>query len=264
MPSEQKAIIYTSQQQSLYVGKLERHLKRTNVASTLFVSLEDDLELLDAQGESVARSKSFLVPSGVDLSLDTHNAKVAMFFLDEFGRQFNNLKPEMSGAICLDQSSPIYCGSKMEAEIIEHASFIGRQRPTETEVAELLTLWLEKKVPQSPHHIFDERVAMAAALIKDHSHLNMSVAEIADKVNLSVPRLIQLFKQITGTPIRRFRLWNRIFATAEKLSKGFSLTEAAIASGFSDYAHFSRTYRELSGGNPSQAKDNTEIRVMAS
>lgn len=263
MTSEQKAIIYTSQKQSLYVGKLERHLKRANVASTLFVSLEDELELLDTEGTSLARSKSFLVPSGLDLSLDTHNAKVAMFFLDEFGRQFTNLRQEMTGAICVDPSSTVYCGTKLEAEIIEHASFIGQHRPAETEVAELLQLWLDKQPLQSTNHIYDERVALAAALIKDHSHLNMSVAEIADKVNLSVPRLIQLFKQITGTPIRRFRLWHRIFATAEKLSKGVSLTEAAIASGFSDYAHFSRTYRELSGGNPSQAKDNTEIRIMA-
>jgi AraC-like DNA-binding protein len=264
MQFEQKAIIYTSQKQSVYVGKLERHLKRANVASTLFVSLEDELELLDAQGESIARSKSFLVPSGVDLSLDTHHANVAMFFLDEFGQQFNKLKPEMSGAICQDQTSPIYCGSKLEAEIIEHASFIARHRPSESDVSELLNHWLNKQVLHCGKPIYDERVAMAAALIKDHSHLNMSVAEIADKVNLSVPRLIQLFKQVTGTPIRRFRLWHRIFATAEKLSKGISLTEAAIASGFSDYAHFSRTYRELSGGNPSQAKDNTEIRIMAS
>ncbi len=262
MHLEQKAIIYTSQKQSLYVGKLESHLKRANVASTLFVSLEDDLELLDAQGEAIARSKSFLVPSGIDLSLNTRRAQVAMFFLDEFGQQFSKLQPEMSGAIYQDGSPAIYCGSKMQDEIIEQASFISKHRPSETEVSELLNQWLNKSTPNSATHIYDERVALAAALIKDHSHLNMSVAEIADKVNLSVPRLIQLFKQVTGTPIRRFRLWHRIFATAEKLSKGVSLTEAAIASGFSDYAHFSRTYRELSGGNPSQAKDNTEIRIM--
>ena len=92
----------------------------------------------------------------------------------------------------------------------------------------------------------------------------MSVAEIAAKVSLSIPRLIQLFKQVTGTPIRRFRLWQRIFVTAEKLSTGLSLTDAAMEAGFSDYAHFSRTYRELSGGNPSDARNNTEIRVLAS
>ena len=264
MQFEQKAIIYTSQKQSLYVGKLERYLKRANVASTLFVSLEDDLELLNTQGEAIARSKSFLVPSGVELSLDTHQSKVAMFFLDEFGQQFSKLIPDMSGSICQDQTPPIYCGSKLDAEIIEHATYISRHRPSESAVSELLNHWLNKQSLHAVNHIYDERVALAAMLIKDHSHLNMSVAEIADKVNLSVPRLIQLFKQITGTPIRRFRLWHRIFATAEKLAKGISLTEAAIASGFSDYAHFSRTYRELSGGNPSQAKDNTEIRVMAS
>ncbi|MFT6910283.1 MAG: transcriptional regulator GlxA family with amidase domain, partial [Oleiphilaceae bacterium] len=44
---------------------------------------------------------------------------------------------------------------------------------------------------------------------------------------------------------------------------GMTLTDAAIEAGFSDYAHFSRTYRELSGGNPSDARDNTEIRILA-
>jgi len=262
MHFEQKAIMYKTPESSLYLGKLERCFKRANITPTLFVSLEDDVELLDSQGQPIAKSKSFLIPSGINVSIDTHNNNLAMFFLDDFGKKFLNLKPKMSQSVSNNNSPPIYFDSNMESEIIEHAQYIANTRPVDNEISELLTLCLNTK--QATTHIQDERVAFAVALIKDHCHTNMSVAEIADKVNLSVPRLIQLFKQATGSPIRRFRLWHRIFATAEKAAAGTPLTEAAIACGFSDYAHFSRTYRELSGGNPSAARNNTAIRMLAS
>ena len=82
-------------------------------------------------------------------------------------------------------------------------------------------------------------------------------------MGLSVPRLSQLFKQVIGMPIRRFRLWYRIFATAAKLSQGYSLTEAAVACGFADYPQLCRVFKELTGSRPTVARDNTEIRVLS-
>ena len=261
MSSPPKAIIYQSPAHSLYLGKLERHFKKTNITPTLLISLEDDLELLDKQGATLVKSKSFLIPSGSDIQIDTHNSKIAMCFLDDLGRNFDTLRPKMNKHIQQDKRN-VYFDYKMNDEILEHAVYIDSKRPSHTEVSDILNLWLNKNADKH-RHLYDERVAKAVSLIKDYPHLNMSVAEIADKVSLSIPRLIQLFKQVTGTPIRRFRLWQRVFVTAEKLSQGMSLTDAAIAAGFSDYAHFSRTYRELSGGNASAARDNTEIRVLA-
>lgn len=258
MCSKQKAIIYQSNAHSLYLGKLERHFKKSNITPTLIMSLEDELELLDSNGQPLAKSKSFLLPSGSDISIDTHQAKVAMCFLDDLGRNFDTLAPKMR-----HHHQGIYFDCLAGDEILEHAIYIETKRPDQAEVTDILNHWLNKN-EHKHRHLYDERVAKAVSLIKDFPHLNMSVAEIADNVNLSIPRLIQLFKQVTGTPIRRFRLWQRIFVTSEKLSQGMSLTEAAIAAGFSDYAHFARTYRELSGGNASAARDNTEIRVLAS
>jgi len=258
---KQKAIIYQSPAHSLYLGKLERQFKKNNITPTLLISLEDDLELLNSQGEPIARSKSFLIPSGSDIAIDTHDSKIAMCFLDDLGRNFDSLVPKMSQHTEQKKQS-VYFDCKMNDEILEHAIYIESKRPSHSEVSDILDIWLNKNADKH-RHLYDERVSKAVSLIKDHPHLNMSVAEIADKVSLSVPRLIQLFKQVTGTPIRRFRLWQRILVTAEKLSLGMSLTDAAISAGFSDYAHFARTYRELSGGNASEARDNTEIRILA-
>ena len=109
---------------------------------------------------------------------------------------------------------------------------------------------------------FTARVEKVIKLIKDNYAENTSVEHLARAVNLSVPRLTQLFKKVTGTPIRQFRLWQRVFIAAHKLNEGYSLTEAALHAGFSDYAQFSRVYKKLVGASPSAARNNIEIRVL--
>jgi len=92
---------------------------------------------------------------------------------------------------------------------------------------------------------------------------NLSVEDLASLVNLSVPRLVQLFKQQTGVPMRRFRLWHRLYVTAVKMGKGESLTQAAISAGFTDSSHFSHTFRDMLGMSPTAvfAQPN-ELKIM--
>ena len=261
--SERKAVIYTSQQRSLYVGRTERVLKRVNVASTLLISLEDDLVLLDSSDKTLHRSKSFLVPAGMDVSIATNHAKVAMCFLNDLGTDLSNLIPKMKESICFSKNDCLYSGLNIEQDIIQHEEFLcGTQTSSEDALGQLAS-WIEASNLKSDFIITDERIAKAIQYIKQHYNENISVEAIAEHVNLSVPRLTQLFKQVTGSPIRRFRQWHRIFTTAQKTSMGLSLTDAAIDSGFSDYAQFSRTYRQFAGGSPAAARNNTDIRVLA-
>ena len=121
MSTKQKAIIYQSPAHSLYLGRLERHFKKSNITPALLISLEGELELLDAEGKPIARSKSFLLPSGSEVSIDTHKAKVAMCFLDDLGRNFDSLSTHMKSAIHQDKQN-IYFDCKINKQLIEHAS----------------------------------------------------------------------------------------------------------------------------------------------
>jgi len=261
--AERKAVIYTSQQRSLYIGRTERILKRVNVASTLLVSLEDDLELLDRSQNKLHCSKSFLIPAGMDISIDTRHAKVAMCFLNDVGTDLSNLIPKMQKSICFSKKDCLYSGLNIEQDIIEHESFLGGSNSSCEEVLGQLSSWIETANKSPVFLVTDERIAKAIEYIKQHYSENISVEAVAQHVNLSVPRLAQLFKQVTGTPIRRFRQWHRIFIAAQRISTGLSLTDAAIDSGFSDYAQFSRIYRQFAGGSPAAARNNTDIRVLA-
>ncbi|MCB1167577.1 MAG: helix-turn-helix transcriptional regulator [Leptospiraceae bacterium] len=80
---------------------------------------------------------------------------------------------------------------------------------------------------------------------------SLQVADLASKVNLSADRLMRLFKEEMGIPIRRFILWRRILKAVHLLSDGLNLTEAAHEAGFADSAHLSRTFKKNFGIQPS-------------
>lgn len=260
--SERKAIIYTSLTRSMYVGRLERVLTRASAASTLLVSIEDELELIDPSHNQRFRSKSFLIPSGMKVSIDTHDSKVALCFLDDLGTDLARLVPQMKTTLKVDNNYRLYSDIYQEQEIISHADYVLAKRPSDEVVLAQFENWITAFSP-SVLPIIDERVQQAVLMIKSNCNKNLPVSDVAKCVGLSVPRLTQLFKQVTGVPIRRFRLWQRIISTGAKLAQGLSLTDAAIASGFSDYAQFSRVFREFNGASPSAAKNNTEIRILA-
>jgi len=261
-PQKQKALFYSSDKRSVYVGRLERLLTRVNVASTLLLSLDNEFGLLDKSNGQVHRSKSLLVPAGLNVAIDTHDANVAICFLDDLGTDLSKLIPRMDKSIIVNGRSRVYSDISYESELIKSADNVWTNRSSTEDVLEEIDSWVEF-FNTNNGSVPDPRVTEAVSMIKENCSENISVTDVAKRVNLSVPRLTQLFKEVTGTPIRRFRLWHRIYMTAQKTREGLSLTDAAIASGFSDYAQFSRVFRELSGGSPAAARNNTEIRALA-
>ena len=97
----------------------------------------------------------------------------------------------------------------------------------------------------------DPRILRVVELIKRDVSNNLSARYLAAQVDLSEPRLSQLFKDTLGVPIRRYRQWHRLFVTAVGVTRGLSLTTAALEAGFTDSAHFSRTFRSILGMTPS-------------
>jgi AraC-like DNA-binding protein len=68
---------------------------------------------------------------------------------------------------------------------------------------------------------------------------------------LSPSRLTHRFSAEVGLPFRRFVVWARIRRSALAVAEGANLTQAAIATGFSDSSHLSRVFRATFGVTPS-------------
>lgn len=88
----------------------------------------------------------------------------------------------------------------------------------------------------------------------------IKLEEISNPFQLSTDRFRHLFVENVGINLRRYLLWLRIRKIGKMLSKGYSLTDSAHFAGFSDSAHFSKTFKENFGINPSSLLLNPDIR----
>jgi len=97
----------------------------------------------------------------------------------------------------------------------------------------------------------DPRIEEVIGIIRSEPSRSHSVERLADAVHLSPSRLIHLFREQVGVPIRRFTVWSRIRQVIHLAVDGATLTEAAHGAGFSDAAHMSNTFRQMFGFAPS-------------
>lgn len=104
----------------------------------------------------------------------------------------------------------------------------------------------------------DGRVARTLRELEQHRELDMDA--LAARCGLSASRLRHLFVAEIGVPLSRYRWWLRLRCAARALGAGASLARAAHDAGFSDAAHFSRTFRRTFGFAPSLLLARADIR----
>ena len=250
-PGDAKATLYLSEKRTMFIGRLEPELSQSTAASTLMLSLDKFLEITPPNSSSPYRTRSLLIPAGSKVTINTHDSLMAVCYLDTMGRDLAILKSKMQNPIAAAGGVTYYADLADEKEILESAYHLYEFTSPAEFALKRLESWIGEPTEQC-ERVYDPRVERAVELIKSSILENTPVEQIASQLNLSVPRLSQIFKQVTGIPIRRFRLWHRIFITTVKMAWGMSLTEASVSSGFSDSAHFSRVFKEISGVKPSK------------
>ena len=81
---------------------------------------------------------------------------------------------------------------------------------------------------------------------------HVSVADLASACGLSESHFVRAFRQSTGLPPHQWVLARRIERSKELLSisPSQSLSEVAVACGFADQSHFTRTFSRMAGLTP--------------
>ncbi len=82
----------------------------------------------------------------------------------------------------------------------------------------------------------------------------VSLEALAAQVKLSPGRLMHVFTESIGIPLRPYLAWLKLQRAAGAIVSGMPLAEAAHAAGFSDSAHMSRTFRRMFGVKPSELR----------
>ena len=92
----------------------------------------------------------------------------------------------------------------------------------------------------------------AADILRDYSLSQISVAELAKKLKISVSNLKRLFAGYTGTGVHEYFNFFKISAAKELLARGESVTTTAEMTGFATQAYFSAAFKRVTGISPKE------------
>lgn len=101
----------------------------------------------------------------------------------------------------------------------------------------------------------DPRVRAVLRLLRTSPpDADLSLDALAAEVDLSPGRLMHLFTESVGIPIRPYVAWCRLARAAEGIARGRPLAEVAADAGYSDAGHLARSVRRAFGVTPSMLR----------
>lgn len=122
--------------------------------------------------------------------------------------------------------------------------------PTNATVAETVALIVGDGAPSSAPDVRDALMAQLIDSLPLSLPDRLTSTRLAKQVGLSKSRFLHRFRDHTGLPLRPFLRWRRLLSAMTQVMAGHSLTDAAMAAGFADAAHFTRTFRRHFGIAP--------------
>ena len=186
-----------------------------------------------------------VIPPNLPHGFDGTGRTVAHLFVDPETPEGHALRERLrEGAIVALDGPAAHDGATLLRAAWAASHECPRLVPAAREVARMLT------GTGSPRVTTDPRVLGAIELIRARIAGRVALSEIARDLNLSPSRLRHLFAEQVGLPFRTYVLWQRLQRVLQR-PEGETLTEAALAAGFADAAHMTRTFRRMLGMAPS-------------
>lgn len=103
-------------------------------------------------------------------------------------------------------------------------------------------------------HVQDnERINLIFNYVKDNFKEPIRLEDIAEKVSMTVPSFCRYFKKITHKTFTKFVNDYRLVHACKLLAeKPISISAIAFESGFNNFSHFNKTFKEFTGKNASE------------
>lgn len=228
----------------IFAGKDVITKKHSHHAVEILLSFESVITL--ETFERVIEARGILLGPDISHANRGHGFVVLVFINPEsdLGRRLNFLLNENTFSVIPD--SVVENAKRFLDELLT-------SKFSEEEISALLTKLLVEDVTSiERNYTPDLRIEKVVKHINTNLHKPLDFKKIKDIACLSESRLIHLFKKQFGIPIRKYVLWCRLQKAIKFYLKGHTLTQAAHIAGFSDVAHFTRTFVAMFGMSPSQ------------
>lgn len=215
---------------AVYSGNADSNDMHRHASYQLILCHSDHVEVTDKSGEILSASAALIKP--LEYHSIRSDSQLTMIYLEpQSDLAFKLIKDTIDvGIIKFDSDKLPFKQHKNLKIVIDSLS----------------------SYAQKPATHIDHRVLVAMEFLHENVG-NASIAEAAKACGLSESRLRELVRKQLGVPLATWHRWCKLQTTTDRLRKGDSLVEAAIAGGFSDQAHFTRTMHEMFGITPSAA-----------
>ena len=231
----------------IYTGYMDPAEHR-HMAAHIIISMGDYMKAVVDNKEYLC--KGIRIPSGTSHRIDTCGNPVLVFLYDSTTNVAKQIQmvQDIDDETCVNIIS-LYkefeiSGSEADYFLIE--KYILKQIGLET---------LNGSVT-------DDRIIAAMKYIRENGNSKMTCKEAADAVFLSEGRFSHLFREQVGMTFAAYLIYQRILNVYADVIRGKTVTEAAIAAGFSSSAHFADVNRRVFGISISNiSKDLNYIKV---
>jgi AraC-like DNA-binding protein len=238
--------LYVWQNRGFFMGRLPDISEHRLGSAALCVGIDRPFQVLESESHGWRECRSVLVPPGCLHEIQVGGAIMAILFIEPESPDY----PAIQNAM-LDGEWQCLYELAHEQEVLAALNAAWEQQPDAATIHDLLDRLIPPPNPENRPQPLDARIQKVIRLMKEDLTRSYSMNELAEYINLSPTRLVHLFKEEVGVPIRRFRQWHRMRVVAALVSKNLTLTEAALDAGFADSSHFSRAFRNMFGITPS-------------
>ena len=238
----------------LFRGALSKNIsEHKHPVVQIIISKEKPFLHKNALGEWEER-RSLIVAPHQKHECDASNISILTLTIDPestFGEMLmaNQLKEELIRSLTNEE--------------LQHFDFNRLDNMLENEDFESIYLYCKEQFGVGEQTILnpkDERVDLIKQYIKDHLDRIITTRELCDLTFLSESRLLHLFKEQMGLPIRNYILWVRLKEAISLILKGDqNLTQIAYNAGFSDSSHMTKTFTNVLGINPAEIIKNSKF-----
>jgi AraC-like DNA-binding protein len=241
--------LYSWGARALFIGPAFGLSPHRNAVAVVAVGLEAPFELsLDAHASSEARCyrrcRSALIPPNTLQHFRETSGAMAFLYVDAASNDYAQLR-----ALASDGGENSHFDLDCEPFLLDCLNHLragggGCWRETRAQ--------LEAFLHGDATCAADARIVASLQRIHEDPATRLSLAQLARHAKLSPSRFTVLFRQATGVPVRRYKLWIAMGAAVRSIQRGASLTQASMDAGFSSPAHFSSAYRQMFGMEPSR------------
>ena len=149
----------------------------------------------------------------------------------------------------LRKNRVIKLDNTLAAKLFEFFTDVVENHTTESEIVDRLQHTLSQST--TVYRTLDPRIEQIISHINHGQSDTVQFTELLNLSSLSPSRLIHLFKKEIGIPIRRYILWCKTKKALAAIASGTTIKKAAIIGGFTDAAHFNRSFLSMFGNSPS-------------